>query len=429
MSWPKLRYHWAHAQAINTTARWVDLIAGRRSGKTEIAERSLVMQLPKQYEHGLRGSYGFAGPTYNQTKRVAWKKLKSLVPDEWITKISETELTIETHWSDLFVGGLDQPKRWEGNGYDRFVVDERCDVKPEAISTSILPALADRKGSLWQIGVPKRTGIGKQSFYDHFDQIVSGEIKNGLALEWKSAEILDAEELELFRNQMTEEDFSEQFEAMRLKIGGEVYYAFSEANLKPCHYHPEKEIIVGSDFNVDPMCWTLGQEHQGPHGTEFHVFDILWMRNTNTYKALDALAAAYGGHTGGWTFHGDASANHRRTSAIETDLKIIKNDSRFLNSLVVYPNANPKIEDRLKATNTMLRAGPKGSYIYRLFMDPVKAAKLATDYRNRSRKEGKMELNDGPFQGHLADSCDYIMYARYPVVLNSTGGTGRVGLV
>jgi len=427
--WPKLRYHPAHAQAINTTARWVDLIAGRRSGKTEIAERSLVMQLPKVYDHGMKGLYGFAGPTYKQTKRVAWEKLKTLIPREWVTKVSETELLIETHWSTLLVGGLDQPQRWEGVGYDRFVVDERCDVKPEAITTSILPALADRKGSLWQIGVPKRTGIGKDSFYDHFDKIKSGEIEDGLALEWKSSEVMDASELENLKTQMTEEDAAEQFDAMRLKIGGTVYYALSDANLKRCDYDPNREIIVGSDFNVTPMCWTLGHERHGPYGTEFHVFGIIWKKDTNTYETCDALAAAYGAHTGGWTFHGDASSRARKTSSIETDLAIIKNDKRFLNSQVMYPRKNPSIEARIKATNTMMRAGSKGNYRHRLFIDPDKCAKLVTDYKNRKRKEGKMELDDGPFQGHLADSCDYIMHARYPIMLEGMGGMAGIALM
>ena len=65
----------------------------------------------------------------------------------------------------------------------------------------------------------------------------------------------------------------------------------------------------------------------------------------------------------------------------------------------------------------------------RLFIDPDKCERLITDYKNRSRKEGKRELDDGPFQGHLADSCDYIMYARYPVVLNQMQGKSKIGLV
>ena len=424
MNWPKLRYHWAHAQAIHTQARYVDLIAGRRSGKTEIAERSLVMQMPKVYPHGMKGLYGFAGPTYQQTKRVAWQKFKELIPNEWIVKISETELSIETHWSTLLVGGLDQPQRWEGVGYDRFVIDERCDVKPEAVTTSILPALADRRGSLWQIGVPKRTGVGKATFYDHFDKIKSGEIEDGLALEWESAEIMDADELDKLKSQMTEEDFDEQFRAKRIEIGGQVYYAFDGregGNVRPCKYHEDKQIIVGMDFNVDPMCWVLGHDHDGI----FEVFDTLYKRNTHTTDCLDRLAAKYAEHRGGWLFYGDASSSARKTPSPTTDLKIIKNDNRFSPKRVLFPSRNPAIEDRINATNAMF-CNAKG--VRRAFIDS-KQVRLIADVKNRSRKEGLRELDDGKFEGHFSDAFDYIMYGRYPVRINVRQGSQGVVLV
>lgn len=394
--------------------------------------RSLVEQQPKVYDHGMKGLYGFAGPTYKQTKRVAWQKLKDLTPKEWVVKISETELSIETHWSTLLVGGLDQPQRWEGVGYDRFVVDERCDVKPEAITTSILPALADRKGSLWQIGVPKRTGVGKDTFYDHFDKIKSGEIEDGLALEWESSEVMEADELEKLKSQMSADDFDEQFRAMRIVIGGQVYYALSDANIRECRYDSNRPLIIGMDFNVDPMCWTIGQEHRGPAGPEFHVINVLWKRNTNTYDSLDALFAAYGGHTAGFEFYGDINwARARKTSAIETDLAIIANDKRFINKQVKFPRSNPPIEARLSATNAMMcNATDEGTPgRHRLFIDPTNAQRLITDYQQRSRKEGKRDLDDGPFQGHLADSCDYIMHARYPIMLDGMGGMAGIALM
>jgi len=431
----ELRPFWCHSKALRSVfsgVRWVLLRAGRRSGKTEIAKRAIVLVLFMETWHGSPANCLWCGPTLTQTKEIAWEDLKAMVPKEYVAKISETELKITTHFgSTLKVAGLDKPHRIEGSGYDFVVVDERADVKPEAISRSIIPALLERKGKLWEIGVPKRFGVGAESYNKKFDEIQSGVIKNGIALEWESAEVVEPAELEELRGSMTAEDFDEQFRAMVLTIGGQVYYAFSDANIKPCKYDERKPIIVGSDFNVDPMCWTIGQEHRGPNGIEFHVFDLLWKRNTNTYASLDALHAAYGPHTGGWIFHGDASSRSRKTSSIETDLAIIKNDKRFINSRVIYPRKNPNIEDRLAATNAMMcnatKEGTPGRH--RLFIDPDKCQKLITDYKNRSRKEGKRELDDGPFQGHLADSCDYIMYARYPVRINNSPGKNKVGLV
>ena len=140
---------------------------------------------------------------------------------------------------------------------------------------------------------------------------------------------------------------------------------------------------------------------------------------------LDRLNYLYGRHERGWCFHGDASSRARKTSANESDYLQIYNDERFFPKRVIYPKANPPIEDRLAATNAML-CNAKGDR--RLFIDPS-CAVLINDLQNRSRKEGKRELNDGPMTGHMSDALDYVMYIRFPIHLNSQGGAGKIGLV
>jgi len=375
--------------------------------------------------HGSPANCLWCGPTLTQTKEIAWEDLKAMVPKEYVAKISETELKITTHFgSTLKVAGLDKPHRIEGSGYDFVVVDERADVKPEAISRSIIPALLERKGKLWEIGVPKRFGVGAESYNKKFDEIQSGVIKNGIALEWESAEVVEPAELEELRGSMTAEDFDEQFRAMVLTIGGQVYYAFSdgpEGNVKPNKYNPNLPIVVGSDMNMTPHCWNLGHQI----GDEYYVFAEIALKNSNTQKMLDRLNYLYKDHTKGWFFHGDASSRANKTSANESDYVQIVNDARFAPKRVIYPNANPAIEDRLAATNAML-CNANGER--RLFIDPS-CVVLLSDLKNRARKEGKRELNDSPMTGHMSDALDYVMYVRFPVHILASRGKAKVGLV
>src|SRR5206468_11950384 len=73
------------------------IAAGRRSYKTEISKRQLVLSLPVQtgfddprYFHG--------APTEGQAVRVAWNDLKKLTPAHWIKSISESNHCITTWW-------------------------------------------------------------------------------------------------------------------------------------------------------------------------------------------------------------------------------------------------------------------------------------------------------------------------------------------
>ena len=161
------------------------------------------MSLPTIHSHGMPGNYFYAGPVNQQAKDTAWEDLKEMVPSSWMRKRpSESELKIFTHWSTLRVAGLDKPQRLEGPGYDGGVIDECSDVKPEAISRSIVPAITDRNGWLWRVGVPKRFGCGAEAYNAHFDKLKTGELK-GLALEWPSSEILTPKQLEEVKGEMT----------------------------------------------------------------------------------------------------------------------------------------------------------------------------------------------------------------------------------
>lgn len=411
--WKPLRYHPVQSQLWQYNGRFAVVVAGRRSGKTEICRRKLILKLPikKPWPDPI---YVYLLPTFQQAKRVAWYPIIDMIPKNWIAKngINKTELSITTVFgSKLYISGADKPERLEGISCDDCIIDESADQKPSLFPRTIVPMLADRNGGCYRIGVPKRTGIGRIQFREAYERGLSGE--DGIAsFHWKSAEILTPEQIEEARAQLDPVDFAEQFEAQWQNIGSTVYYNFSEDNLSyDVKYDPTRAITVGCDFNVDPMSWTLSHFIDG----KFYVFDEIAIRETNTPKTLDTLYNKYYNHLAGWDFYGDASGRARHTSATRSDYLIIKNDARFGQKHVFFPRKNPNIRDRFAAVN---RAFKDANGNIRCFINPS-CKKLINDLRTVNYEEGTTELEDyeGTSIGHMSDALGYSVHRLLPIKL------------
>ena len=421
-AWVPLKHHEKQCQALRHPARFKGLACGRGSGKTEIARRRIVMALAER-KPWADPMYFYALPTYGQAKRVAWKPLKALIPPEWIVKCHESEMYIETVFgSALYVLGTDNPARIEGVQWDGCVLDESSDQRPGVFDLSVMPALTHRKGWCWRIGVPKRYGMGAAEFKKFFDRGVDQMDSAFAAWTWPSTDILDEFEISVQRDALDQRDFNEQYMATWEQASGSIFYAFSEANVTPgAVYNPKLPVIVGSDFNVDPMCWVLCHEVN----SQLFVFDEIFHRNTNTRATLDRLYSHYQNHEGGWFFYGDASGAARKTSASSSDYIQIRNDERFKNKKVLYPKKNPLIANRFAATNALLC---NANDVRRCFIHP-KCTRLITDLSQRSYTPGTREPNDSGDVGHMTDALGYIIYAKWPVriVITETAEVAAYG--
>ena len=416
IAWTPLRPHAIQSQLWRCRQRFPTVAAGRGSGKTELALRKLAL-----CGRVTRGRYFYAGPTIQQAKSVAWDRLVELIPPQWLAPNSpnRSELTIKTIYGcEIRVVGMDKPQRIEGVQYNGGVLDESADIKPGAFMRSLLPALSHHRGWCWRIGVPKRTGVGVREYKESFDK----GIVDGSSFTWESADILPADIIDEARNQLDEVTFNEQFRATWESVAGGIYHSYDEkVNVRPCRYNSNKEIIVGSDFNVDPMCWVLGHmcydtSENGPKRSKkfnrfIEIFDEIKLRNTNTPATLEYLHNKYRDHTKGWLFYGDAAGKNRSTTAALSDYQLIGNDDRFTPKRVRYPAANPQRKDRFAATNSVLK-NAKGHT--RVFIDPS-CTNLTNDLSQRSYKEGTCEPDDAADIGHISDAFDYVIYAEFPI--------------
>lgn len=408
-AWTQLRYHELQCKLWRTTARFVAVAAGRGSGKTELARRRVIRFLPirKPWADPL---YFYALPTVAQAKRVAWRPLKQLVPSQWISKINESDMMIETVFgSTLYVLGMDKPQRAEGLQWDGGVIDESSDQKPGVFDLTFLPTFSWRNAWCWRIGVPKRYGAGAKDFKAFFE----GGAQESFT--WPSADILTPDALVYARAHLDPRDFNEQYRATWESVSGQIFYAFDEElNVTDAAvYDPSKPICVGSDFNVDPMAWTLGHLHDDGA----RVFDELFIRNTNTQRTLDHLYERYGKHKGGWEFYGDATGKARKTSAATSDYAQIRNDERFENKRVYYPRSNPPIVDRFAACNAVFSDAAKR----RRFHVHPRCINLIRDISDRAYKEGLREPDDYGDLGHITDALGYWIYRRFPVRIAAAG--------
>lgn len=435
--------------------RFKIVVAGRRSGKTEIAKRWLYRclfterwvpweerfrYLPNAWFDGVRMvklpppyHFAYCSPTAAQARAIAWDHMKEMFLSSHVRQVSESRLQISTIYdTHLHIVGMDKPQRLEGRILDGAVVDEMSDQKPGMYDRTVRPAVADRSGWAWRIGVPKRHGPGAQDFKEAYKLGSSGEDPDTKSYHWDSSTVLSEAELRSAQNTMDPKTYREQFKAAWIGEGGSAFYAFSEEqNVRPCTYHPENQVIVGCDFNVDPMAWVLCHRYSMDNVEWLEVFDEIWLRDSNTRHALRVLSQRYAMHKGGWRFIGDASSHHRQTSAPTTDYVLIKNHE-FFKALCDFPGDNPPVRDRLNSCNTLLGTE---SGLRRCFIDP-NCRHLIDDFLNRTlEKDGlpsdsktrSRKSEDQTDIGHISDAWGYIVHFLFPLRLKAQeSGSGKV---
>lgn len=408
-----MRYHPEQIRLLQSQKRFKAVVAGRGSGKTELARREIVIQFMRR-KPWPDPKYFYVLPTLNQASRVAWDDILSKIPPEVIRRKNENKGFIENiYGARIYVVSAENPERLEGVQWDGGIIDESSDIKEGVFGKNLGPALSHRKAWCWRIGIPKRRGIGGREFKEFFDLGVSGDPDID-SFHWVSADILSVEELEHWKKLLSPQDFREQYEASWELSTGLVFPDFSKENItEAAVYHPNLPIIVGSDFNVDPMAWVMCHMVDG----KLHVFDELFIRGTNTKQTLQELYNRYPTHKAGWIFIGDATSRARKTAASASDYVQIANFGLFSPKHLFYPDKNPAVADRIACCNAAI-CNAKDER--RVFVNP-KCTNLIKDFQFRYYKEGTSIINDSGDLGHITDAIGYVIWQVLPLRLETTG--------
>jgi len=166
---------------------------------------------------------------------------------------NETELRVDLpNGSRIRLYGADNPDRLRGIYLDGVILDEYADMRPSLWGEVIRPLLADRKGWAVFIGTPK----GHNAFYETYRQ--AKDDNDWLAMELRASVtgLIDSEELDAARRQMSEDSYQQEFEcSFEAAIAGayfgkEMRRAEEDGRICPVPYDPSAEVYTAWDLGI-----------------------------------------------------------------------------------------------------------------------------------------------------------------------------------
>lgn len=171
----RVALHSAQAAIFNGKTRFKVCAAGRRFGKTYLAGVMLgIAALQETNERGYtltaeNGVY-YIAPTFDQAKRLMWRRLRSFLGYEKQGGFIRSENINDGYFElinsrRIYIKGADNEDSLRGEGYSFVVLDEYADMKPHVWDDIIDPALMDVEGGAMFIGTPK----GKNHFWKLFE--------------------------------------------------------------------------------------------------------------------------------------------------------------------------------------------------------------------------------------------------------------------
>jgi hypothetical protein len=376
------------------------VVAGRRFGKTHVALTYLLKMACDPASKGL--VLWYVSPTYRQSKQIAWRLLKNLLPVGWELRTDETDLSIELqNGCVIALRGADNPDSLRGVGLDAVVLDEFQDTGMEAWNEVIRPALADRQGSALFMGTPK----GFNCLYDLWNAAQARD--NWEAWQFTTADggRVPLEELEAARAEMDERTFKQEFLASFECLGGLVYQNFDrKVNVRADLADTNGTLLVGCDFNIAPMSAVIGVRA----GDQFHILDELEINNGNTQLMADELLRRYPKRR----IHAypDPSGNARKTSAPvgQTDFSLL----RAAGFQVIAPDKAPMVVDRVNCVNAAFKNAAGDS---KLFIHP-RCRSLIRCLEGLTYKEGTNVPDKGLGLDHLVDALGYATWDQLPLI-------------
>lgn len=223
-------------------------VCHRRFGKSVFAINHLIKAM---FSVSLeRPRVAYIGPTYAQTERVIWDYAKYYTKPIPNIKVNNSKLRIDfPNEARLELISADNPDSSRGAYFDFCILDEYGEMNPQIWSSVLRPALSDRNGGAIFIGTPK----GQNDFYRLY------EAAQGKA-DWftkiyraSQTGIIAPDELESARQDMSEEEYEQEFECSFSAAIRGAYYARALSKIED----QITDIPIINGVKVD-TAWDLG---------------------------------------------------------------------------------------------------------------------------------------------------------------------------
>lgn len=385
---------------------------GRQSGKTTYGINKM---LHRAWTGPKNGTYWFILQTWSAAQ-VAYRRMKYMLSTcngSLAQRPHDTEmrLVLVNGAVITFKSGANF-ENLRSESLTGCIIDEVRQQNPALWPRIIQPMLAKSDGWCDFLSTPN----GFDHFYDMYDRATktSGRWAAFYAPSW-DAPWWTPHLIEEAKVEMSQAEFEQEIGAQFRDIKKDkAYFAHGIHNQKDAcvfdtqgrPFSPYLPLIVGLDFNVNPMAWTIKQNK----GTDWWIGKELYLENTDTQQAAETLIPMLKDHKPGIIVCGDASGNARKTSASgNTDYSIIEaalKDANIKHENIT-PDSNPFVKDRVNIINSKLMDGAK---VPHLFYNPETCPKVKRDFDRVTWKKGdSWRLDSGIDKdlGHITDALGY----------------------
>ena len=399
------------AVGVLSNHKYVALYGGSRSGKTFIIVRSILIRASK-----CKSRHLIIRQTFNSVKRSIFMdtlpKVLSLCFPHLSYTVNKTDLIVYlANGSEIHLAGMDNGKAVEkilGTEFSTIYFNEASEMDYSPIQL-VLSRLAEKtilKKRVWyDFNPPKKTHWSYWLFIKRLNPIDEEPLPNPEEYSYllmnpqDNIENIDDEYIKLLETMP-------EAERKRFLLGeygdasdGQVYYAFDrDQHVDDSVKQVPGQIYIGMDFNVDPMTATLWQVVNN----EFHCFDEIYLKNSDTFKMVDELKRRkYFG-----TVIPDSTGKNRKTSG-KSDHLILKESGYRIPQV-----RNPFVTDRVNNVNRLFTSN-------RIKISP-KCKKLVNDLEKVAWKDNKLDQKTNPALTHVSDSAGYFLWWAEPLKLKTT---------
>lgn len=397
---------WLHERAEEQPGRWMALI-----GKNPKDIRDFMIEGPGGILRNIplwcKEAPGGPWPKYEPSKlRITW-------PNEaWATLYSSEEpdslrgFSGDTAWPDELAKWANPREVWDNL---QFGMREASIDRPRILITTTprpIPLIIDlvEKHELdMQTQGWSRIVITRGSSYEN---------RSNLAPEWFAETLAAYEGTRLGRQEIWGEILDD--------VEGRVYHAFSKKPFPEGNVDAEVEdiggeILIGQDFNVNPMAGVIGCRV----GDELHIFDELELMSSGTEEVAHEYRQRFPDRK--IIVYPDPSGRRRVSSAPvgQTDFTILRRAGFEVRS----PLRAPLVRDRENNANAMYCSGVGDKQRRRVRIHPrckalIKALSNLT-YKEDSNGRTTSQRDKGSGFDHICDAIDYLMWHEFRVIPKS----------
>lgn len=306
-------------------------------------------------------------------------------------------------WCDVLLRSAENYQRWAGLNLAGFGLDEAALLKDDSAWKMGLGRLRDGEHLTgWTTTTPE----GFNWHYEYWEdnprqgyELIRGKTFDNKFLPQEFIDtLLENYDERLVRAYLHGEYVNLQY--------GQTYYAFTrEHNIKEkVEYDKHLPLLVGMDFNVDPMCAVLWQKHH--HTPEIRIFDEIKIRHSNTEDLMtDRLCKEIKNRypqANKIIVYPDPSGKARGTSTKKSDFDIIR-----MNKMQIKAKKSaPSITDSVNVVNKAFKT---------LIVDKNCKA-LIRDWEQVVNKDGTREIDKSNAElTHMSDAIRYALDLEFPM--------------